>query len=159
MLVVDTEIKSSNLKGNGVFSRQYIKKGTVVGFLSINVNLISEEEYNKAQANGDTVIIKTGARYIGRYFLCKDKIENEEYFNHSFKPNVLYHCGICFALYDINPGEELTLNYEYILSQNDFIRFEDKHSGRVVDGINPRDVLLRSTGELIKLLNEISDIY
>ena len=67
---------------------------------------------------------------------------------------MLYHCGICFAKRDISPGEELTFDYRYIMSQNDIFSFIDKETGQKIDGYSPEEALRKSTQELMKLLGE-----
>ncbi len=151
MMLVDAEVRTSPLAQQGVFAKQLIKKGTIVSFFMYDVKIMSEEEYQEEQAKGNVQIIKTACRYVGKYFLFGDTIGCEEYFNHSFTPNVLYHCGICFALRDIQPDEELSVNYHYVLAYNDVCRFNDTVSGQLVDGLKPTEVLVKTAKELLAL--------
>ncbi len=73
--------------------------------------------------------------------------------NHSEKPNLLYHCGILFALRNIRAGEELTVDYRYFLSPNDANPVHDTKTGKVIKGFNAKKSLRESTKELIKLIN------
>jgi hypothetical protein len=117
---------------------------------TFGANYITEEEYNKKQAAGDIIMIKTGARYIGNVFLYTDGRDRyENYINHSKHANILYHCGVCFALRDIRAGEELYVDYRYVLSENDIESFKD-NSGRLVKGCS--DILLETTEKLLELL-------
>jgi len=158
MLLVETEVKSSPIAQHGLFAKQPIRKGAIIGFLTIGVNIINENQYQDEQRKGNQLIIKTGARYAGRYFLYKNCVENEEYFNHSCEPNVLYHCGICFALRDINIGEELTINYQYLFAKDDATTFFDTENNRQVNGLEPSEALLQSAHELIQLLKQSKTI-
>jgi len=158
MLTVPTEIKDSLIANKGVFSILEIPKGKIVGLLPYQAKLISRRGYQKGQAEGDNLIIMTGVRWIGDYFIVGDEITNEEYINHSEKPNLLYHCGILIALRDIKPYEELTVNYQYFLAEIDYCRFIDNVSNKEVDGLTGIDSLKNSCVELLKLLSEIKEI-
>lgn len=151
MLLVDVETRPSKISEVGVFSKQFIKKGTIISFF-FHIKLMSEKQYQEEQSKGNIHIIKTCCRYVGSYFLYGDETEGiEEYFNHSLESNVLYHCGICFAKKDIQIGDELTLNYQYILAHNDVCRFEDSETKTLVDGLNPTQSLINSAKELLEL--------
>jgi len=153
MVLIEAEVKNSPIAQKGVFSKQFIKKGTIVSlFMLGNMKIMTEQEYQSEQEKGNTIIIKTACRYVGKYFLYGDQIAEDEHFNHSFTPNILYHCGICFALCDIEPGQELTMNYHFLFAVNDVFRFTDSNSGRLVDGLNPTKSIVESAKELIALL-------
>lgn len=138
--------------GMGLFTRKAFKKGQIVLIWTFDANYITEDEYNKKQSAGDIMMVKTGARYIGGVFLYTDtKDRYENYINHSKDANILYHCGICFALRDIEVGEELYVDYRYVLSEYDVESFRDP-SGTIVRGGNSGDVLLETTEKLLELL-------
>lgn len=150
-------VKKSTVSGSGIFADEDIKKGEVVMIWSIDCNIISESEYNEEQSNGNQNMIKTGARFVDGYFLYTDENPRvEDNMNHSFEPNILYHCGVCFALRDISCGEELFVNYKYILSRGDYAGFVDEKTGVYVDGMDSLDCLKETTTQLLNLLNGIS---
>lgn len=146
-------LNDSPLNGLGLFAAEEIKKSEVVMLWAVNTFMISEKDYNEAQKSNNQIMIKTGCRYVDGIFLYTDvhpKLEN--YINHSFSPNMLYHCGICFAKQDIAVGEELTVDYRYILAVDDDNAFIDKKTSQKVDGYDSETCLLKSTEELLKIL-------
>ena len=157
MFYVKTEIRESKIAGRGVFTLEPIKKGQIVANFPRNAKVITEEEYQEEQRKGNKVIIQSGVRWVGKEFLYKPEIDREEYINHSNSPNLLYHCGICFAKRDINIGEELTANYRYFLAENDVYAFKD-NEGKLIDGLSPKEALLQSSKELVELLEEVEEV-
>jgi hypothetical protein len=99
-------------------------------------------------------MIDTGARFVNDIFLYTDGTARlENYINHSFKPNLLYHCGICFAKENISKYTELTVDYKYVLAKGDAVSFADSVTGEVVDGMDDVECLKQSTSELLNILN------
>ncbi len=91
-----TEVKSSELHGKGLFSKQAIKKDTVIGTL---------EGSNVTQDGPHVLWMNDGQD--------KFKVENQlKYINHSKQANVAYYDDFTVvALRDIAPGHELLHNY------------------------------------------------
>lgn len=158
MITVPTSVKISSISNKGLFTDVGIPKGMIVGLFPYQAKLISEYGYQKGQYEGDEIISMTGVRWVGDYFIVGDKITNEEYVNHSDNPNLLYHCGVLFALRDIGEGEELTVNYRYFLAVKDTLRFKDTNSAQLVDGLSGFLSLKKSCAELLKLLSEINKL-
>jgi len=147
----------SKIQGSGLFTSEYIKRGDVIMLWNANAHVILENEYDQRTAENDEDIIKSGVRYIKNYFLYTDKTDRiENYINHSFMPNVLYHCGICFAIRDININEELTVDYTYLLSEKD-PPVKDYVSGKIVCGISGYECLKQTTNQLADILNNKTD--
>ncbi len=158
MLYIKNELRKSKICGLGLFTLEKIKKGRIIGNFSHNANVMTEEEYQKEQGIGNSLIIQSAVRWAGKLFVYNSEIGNEDYINHSDDPNILYHCGLCFALKDIDAGEELTINYRYFLAENDVGAFMDAFTGEKIDGLSSKESLLRSSQELIKLLYEIKKV-
>ena len=151
-------VKESGVSGKGVFAGESFKLGDVIMVWSHNYHIISEKDYNQEQKNGNYNIIKTGARFVDGYFLYTDdgvpRIEDN--MNHSYFYNVLYHCGVCFAVRDIAEGDELFVNYRYVLAKGDALAFHDKTTGHYVDGIDSFDCLRETTSLLHDLLEKMT---
>src|SRR5688572_20180043 len=110
-------IRESKIPGAGIglFAGEDIKCGDVVMIWSLNCFIVPEADYNAEQAKGNEIFIKTGARFVDGHFLYTDSNPRlENYINHSFEPNMLYHCGVCFAKKDIMASEEVTVDYKYV---------------------------------------------
>lgn len=157
MMLIECESKNSQIAQTGLFTKQSIKKGQIISFfIEDGIEYITENKYNEEQNKDNLKVIKGSCRYIDKYFVYYDKTDTniypEEFFNHSFEPNVLYHCGICFALRDISINEELTINYEYLLSNNDKTQFIDSKTCKLVNGLDSKTSLLKSTKELLNIL-------
>jgi SET domain-containing protein len=146
-------VKKSKISGTGLFADEPIKKCSVVMIWNTDAYLISESEYNRRQSLGDQIMVTTGVRYVREHFLFTDeKPRRENYINHSFTPNILYHCGICFALKDIKKDEELTVNYTYLLSETDTESFVDKITGKLISGVSGMQCLKETTRQLSEIL-------
>ncbi|MBD3388749.1 MAG: SET domain-containing protein-lysine N-methyltransferase [Candidatus Altiarchaeales archaeon] len=152
MFFIKAEVRASRIADEGVFTLEDIAKGQVVGNLGVGVKAMTEGEYHEGQRKGSELVIRTGARWVSDQFLHKGIIEDEEYLNHSFDPNLLYHLGMLFAKRDIKSGEELTVNYEYLLAEDDEFSFCDSGTGRKVDGLDGYNALARSAKELVDVL-------
>jgi hypothetical protein len=153
MIFLHTRIQKTPAIGWGLFAHEFAPKGSVVGILTLGANIMRCNEYQEAQRQNNDLIRRTGARWVDDYFLYGCEIGPDEYLNHSFRPSLLYHCGICFAMRDIFPGDELTVNYQYLLATEDATAFVDHETGRLVDGLPAREALCASGRELLLLLS------
>lgn len=153
MILVKNHIAESKLQGTGLFTDDYIKKGELVICMDID-QIIPEtlylEEHNQRKL--------TSCRLIGDLWFDikrdKNKLENEDYINHSFTPNLLYHVGKCFALRNVVQGEELTVNYQYILSNSELDWFIDVTTNREVIGFSNGESYRRAGTEFLVLVQE-----
>jgi len=114
MIVDDFKYKlyvaESQLDGRGLYTNNYIKSKSI---LAIPEKCLYTNNYN-------SILLKqTSARCCLDYFIYGNNISNEDFLNHSDDPNCIYHCGILFAIKDINPNEELTINYNLIIPKSE----------------------------------------
>jgi hypothetical protein len=147
--------KSNRCTGTGLFTAEPCKKGEVLLLFSLDSFIIPKELYNQQQKNDNKLMTQTGCRLVGDLFLYTDsRVRLENYINHSFTPNVLYHAGICLAKRDLDPNEELLIDYRYILSEEDDAGFVDQDTGLEVKGLDGRTALKQSAAELLELLSD-----
>lgn len=109
MLYVKAETRMSQIEGRGLFILEPVKKGHVIANLGQGALVLPEKTYLKAQRHRNPLILETGVRWVGPYFLYNAVIDLEDYINHSCKPTMLYHCGLCFAKRNLPVGTELTV--------------------------------------------------
>ena len=157
MLLVKTEVNPSSIAEEGLFALEPIKKGAIIAILGYQAKIMTEDEYQMHQRNGNELIVRTAVRWVGDHFLYLDAIGHDEYINHSSNPNMLYHCGVCFALRDIQRGEEMTADYRYFLARQDVHAFTDTDTGNHVDGLPPKEALLESARELVAFLEGLEE--
>jgi len=146
---------ASRVAGKGVFSTTSIPRGAIVGDFTHEYEFLTEDEYQDAQRAGDRFVIQRGSRAFGPLFGYRPRaaqeteviLQNDDYTNHSENPTLLYHCGILFARRDIAAGEELTVNYKYILAEGDVTSFVDADTGNLVSGLDGAEALRQSTHE------------
>lgn len=158
MLFVATEIKPARCGGMGCFATEAIAKNAIVGILVYRGRLVSEDAYLETLRAGSEAAQCTGTRWVGSYFTVEDQRDefvisnpHEAFINHSYEPTLLFHCGICFATRALAAGSELTVNYEYVLSEGDPHAFRDIDTGRLVRGLSWQEALYRSAAELLHL--------
>jgi SET domain-containing protein len=154
MIRFKTEVRPSEIQGEGLFALENISKRDIVWYFGYDDGdiIISEEEYLQKRITGDKIFQRTACRWIDDKFMYCENWGLDVYLNHSFDPNVLYYCGLGIAKRDILVGEEITLNFQYMLSENDTVKFIDKSSGDEVCGLSTQEILLRTSKELYELL-------
>jgi len=158
MLFVNAAVQDSAISGKGLFVKDPVRKGTVVSIHGADAVVLTEEQYQEKQRKGNQLVISTGIRWVGRYFLHAKESRPEAFINHSTDPSLLYHCGISFARRDLQPGDELTIDYTLFLAEEDVEGFSDVARGVPITGLAPREALIVSTEQLLRLLREIDDI-
>ncbi len=112
MITVKTEVRPSSIGGLGLFSNQFIPKGTLIWKNFTDSELI----LTQAMFEGFSDYMKSVFRVHG--YLDKKTnewklpLDNSRFFNHSDKPNTFQdEEGNSLALYDISINEEITVNY------------------------------------------------
>ena len=94
----------------------------------------------------------TAARWFeDRYTLSPDW-PDECYINHSFAPNALWHLGFMFALAELPPGSEITVDYRHLLPPGQVEDFVDSATGETITGLSWQESLASSTRALAELL-------
>ena len=157
-MFIRVEVRPSTIFGSGLFPLDPVPRGTVVCSFTTDSRIITEDEYVKAVADEKYLIVRTGTRYVGKYFTYTDDPNSDwNFFNHSFDPNLLVHCGIVVATRDIAPGEELTVDYRTLIDDTQVGVYNDATTGRPIRGFAARDTLLRTARHLIDLVESIPD--
>ena len=106
--------KPSTVHGFGLFADRKIEANTlIVDWLSQpGTRVISRKEY-EAQGPKQTAIHLIGDLFID------GELDDTDFINHSDTPNVGYLLGMLVAAKDIEPGEELFVNYRSLLPEGE----------------------------------------
>lgn len=76
----------------------------------------------------------------------------ECFINHSFAPSGLWHLGFVFAVTDLLPDTEITVDYRHLLAPGQEEEFRDALSGEHIVGYSWAESLALSTAQLNALL-------
>jgi len=97
---------------------------------------------NAAELLGATV------RWFEDRYTVTPEWPDECYINHAFEPCGLWHLGFVFALAELPPGTEITVDYRHLLAPGQAEDFVDALSGRRIVGYSWEESLARSTAQL-----------
>lgn len=158
-MFVRVRVDQSKIFGKGLFPLDPVPRGKIVCSFTIDSKIITEPEYVEAVANETRLIVRTGTRYVGKYFTYTDDPEGDlNFFNHSFDPNLLVHCGVVIARRDIPAGEELTVDYRTLIDDTEIGVYNDAITGQPIRGFSARETLLRTARELIQIVESVSEM-
>ena len=155
VMFVGAEVRDSGATGKGLFAAGPVRRGTVVGCFTLGSAVATEAEYLRACAERRNPLMRTGTRYVGRYFTYGNEAATYTYMNHAFEPTLLLHCGLLFARRDLAIGEELTIDYRYAIDDTDTGIYNDAATGIEIRGYPAKETLLRTARELIELVTPI----
>lgn len=155
-----TEVRPSTLAdaGDGVFALEDAARGKFLGmdFPSYR-KLCTDRDVPKLSEENQTF----SWRHIEHVcFEAHDRRSTADLMNHSFDPNVHWHLGYYFAAKPIRGGDELFLDYRYLLAPGWDDPMIDAVTGRPVEGMDWRDMLIhscRQLGQLIESTRETAE--
>jgi hypothetical protein len=154
-MFIATEVRTSTIFGKGLFAAEAVPKGKIICFFSDGAEMITEEQFLQAIQADNRPIIRTGTRHAGKFFTHGNEHQPYTFLNHSFTPNLLCHCGMVMAKRDVSANEELTLDYRTLIDDTDIGIYSDAATGREIRGFSARETLLRTSRELIEILEGI----
>lgn len=153
MLLFKSYIASSKIPnaGKGLFTEEFLPKGKVV--------VVPNQEHKIYSADKISQFEKGSLEYESaiRWFEDRHTIDldwsEESHLNHSFTPNLLWHLGFMFAVCDISPHEELTINYSYLLDENTKLDICDSITGNEISGMPFNEKMVRTSQELLAIFS------
>jgi hypothetical protein len=154
-MFIPTQIRDSAIFGKGLFTTQAVNRGTIVCFFALGGDVITETEFIAGCEQQDMFMMRTGTRYVGRYFTYSRQAADSNFLNHSFEPSLLVHCGIVIARRDIAAQEELTVDYRYLLDTSDVGLYRDAASGREIRGLPPRQAFLETAAQFARIIEGV----
>jgi len=118
LLLIRTKIKESPIHGVGCFASEAATAGSIVWRLDPRIDLAFTAAEILATPPAFQVFMVQYASKDGgqdRYVYCAD---NARFINHAEEPNLVHNADtsatLIFARRDIEPGEELTLDYRFV---------------------------------------------
>ena len=150
------EVRDSRIHGKGVFVRESVPRGRILS-IGCRPTILREEEY-LLRARTDPDLFRNSVRLLGKYYGYEPGgTVPEDYINHSANSNVLYHMGALIALRDIQPDEELTVDYNHYFGFDADGHMTDRDSGEIVHGSLPRQSLVTTCSTIISLVTGIGE--
>ena len=151
MIVPAYEIKvATHAHGKGVFLKQPVKKGKV---------LLAPDAINKLYNETERAALIPGSpeddacvRWFETFHTVSTDWPDDCYVNHSFNPSGLWHLGFIFATRDMVPGDEITVDYRFVINDNEKMPFLDAETGKEIIGYTWEENLRLSTEQLLALL-------
>lgn len=152
MIIPRYKVESSLIPfaGKGLFADEVVRKGAVI-IAPDNVHTVWPEKKLREYAP-DSVEVESSVRWFEDYFSLTPEWSDECYVNHSFTPNAQWHLGFIFALREIAAGEEITMDYRYVIGSAEEMPFKDSVTGRAIVGLSWEECLRGSAGQLLKTI-------
>lgn len=123
MLLIRTKVLPSLIHGVGCFTCDAVKAGAAVWELNPVVDVAFSAAQILAMPKAFQLFLAQYAskdRGLDRYVFCTD---NARFFNHAAAPNLKHSANSSaekiFASRDIAPGEELTVDYQFVDDPNE----------------------------------------
>jgi cell wall assembly regulator SMI1 len=151
-----TRIAPSRLAGAGLaaFALEAAPRGTLLGIdlpqsawmiSAPEALLLPRRERSQTWRHVEDICFRGG----------EGRVTASNYLNHSFQPNVLWHLGCYWTLQDLEPGDELTLDYRPLIDPTWSHRIVDAASGQPLIGQEGKKALLDSAKALVSLLESV----
>ena len=153
MIVPKYEIRpAAHAEGKGLFLLEAVKRGQIlVAPDKINEVLNAQQ---RAELSPGSLEDEACVRWFETYHTVSTDWPDECYVNHSFNPSGLWHLGFVFALRDLEPGDEVTADYRFLVNDNEVMPFKDAETGKEIVGYTWEENLRISTGLLMELLRK-----
>jgi hypothetical protein len=136
--------------GKGVFLREAVRKGQI---------LVAPDAINRVYNAAERAALTPGSaeddacvRWFESYHTVSTDWPDDCYVNHSFHPSGLWHLGFIFATRDLAAGDEITVDYRFLVDDNEVMPFRDAETGREIVGYPWAENLQLSTQALLALL-------
>jgi hypothetical protein len=155
MIVPAYEIKSArHAEGKGVFLKQAVKRGQV---------LVAPDAINKLYNHAERAALVPGSpedeacvRWFETYHTVSTDWPDDCYINHSFRPTGLWHLGFVFALRDLQAEDEITMDYRFVINDNEEMPWLDNETGEKIIGYTWEENLRKSTEQLLDILPRVA---
>ena len=151
MIVPKYEIRPARFaEGKGVFLLEGVKRGQIL-VAPDAINQVYNAEQRAALVPGSAED-EACVRWFESYHTVSTDWPDDCYVNHSFNPSGLWHLGFIFATRDLQAGDEVTVDYRFLVDDNEVMPFKDAETGQEIVGYVWEDNLRISTELLLALL-------
>jgi hypothetical protein len=145
--VADSKIPQA---GKGLFIDESVECGQILIYPNQKNQTITEAEFETLAA--DSMELQSSIRWFEDLYTVDLEWSLECYLNHSFSPNCLWHLGFVFALRDLNPGDELTIDYRVLLQAGSQLEYIDSITQKPIIGMQWREKMQFTSRHLVELL-------
>lgn len=121
------------LAGKGLFVDEPVVRGRVI-VAPDNVHTVWPAPRLRA-CDPDSIEARSSVRWFEDQFSLTPEWSDECYVNHSFSPTAIWHLGFIFALRDLEPGTEVTMDYRYVIGDGEEMPWPDSVTGQRIVGL------------------------
>jgi hypothetical protein len=136
--------------GKGLFLDEPVRAGQIL-VAPDDIRKVYKWKEVEALPNAEAMLAATVRWFEDRYTVTPEW-PDECYVNHAFDPNGLWHLGFIFAMADLPPGTEITVDYRHLLAPGQVEEFHDAHTGARIVGWSWQESLSHSTAQLQALV-------
>lgn len=121
------------LAGKGLFVDEPVSRGRVI-VAPDNVHTVWAGSRLRA-CDPESIEARSSVRWFEDHFSLTPEWSDECYVNHSFSPTAIWHLGFVFALRDLEPGTEVTMDYRYVIGDGEEMPWPDSVTGQRIVGL------------------------
>ncbi|HEU0195663.1 MAG TPA: SET domain-containing protein [Nevskiaceae bacterium] len=140
--------------GKGLFLDAAVARGRVI-IAPDNVHTVWPEARLRCYP-ADSIEVESSVRWFEDRFSLTPEWSDECFVNHSFTPNALWHLGFLFALQDLAPGAEITMDYQLVIGDGERMPFADAATGHAIVGLPWAQALATSAAALATLFPAVA---
>jgi hypothetical protein len=136
--------------GKGLFLDEAVTAGKLI---TVPDDIRKVYKWQDVEALPDAhALFASTVRWFEDRYTVTPEWPDECYINHSFEPCGLWHLGFVFALADLAPGTEITVDYRHLLAPGQREDFDDAATGKPIVGFDWHESLAASTAQLHALV-------
>lgn len=145
MILIDYKIRQSSIPnaGKGFFADEDIEPGRALVAPHGIEELASLEQIEGWES--DDPRAQSSVRWFENVYTVSLGWPDECYLNHSFEPNGIWHLGFVFSGTRIRKGEEICIDYRFILAPGFELPFHDSVTSRAIVGLEWKESLALSS--------------
>lgn len=136
--------------GKGLFVAEPVARGRLITAPDAIPEVFRFDEI--ARRPDAAQLLPSTVRWFEDRYTITPEWPDECYINHAFDPTGLWHLGFVFALRDLEPGTEVTVDYRHLLAPGQAEDFPDTSTGAPIVGFSWEESLATSTAQLHALL-------
>ena len=132
--------------GKGLFLDEFVARGRLITAPDAIPEVFRFDEI--ARRPDAAQLLPATVRWFEDRYTVTPEWPDECYINHAFDPTGLWHLGFVFAMRDLEPGAEITVDYRHLLAPGQSEDFPDASTGAAIVGFTWEESLRTSTAQL-----------